>query len=235
MELIDIPVEQTTAATDLVLAVLAVACAVYLYRVDRPDVFRRNLWLCVFGLLAVSAAIGAVAHGFKMSAELNNLLWQPLNLMLGLTVALVAVGTVYDMSGRRIAQRLLPVMITVGVLFYGVTAMLPDGLLSDKFVVFIIYETIVMLFALGTYCTLAIRGRLDGAGLIAAGILITMVAAAVQTTGTLHFTVIWEFNHDGIFHLIQMLAVVLLAAGLRAAMCVKESSHSAAEGLDEGG
>lgn len=235
MELIDIPTEQTTAATDLVLAVLAAACAVHLYRVGRPDVFRRNLWSWVFGLLAVSAAIGAVAHGFKMSAELNNLLWQPLNLLLGLTAALFSVGAVYDMWGRRVAQRLLPVMMAVGVLFYGVTVVLPDSVPSDEFLVFVVYETAVMLFALGTYCVLAIRGRLDGAGLIAAGILISIVAAAVQAIGTLHFTVIWEFNRNGIFHLIQMPAILVLTAGLRAAMCVKESSRPAAEDLDEGG
>lgn len=235
MELIDIPAERTTAATDLVMAVVATACAVYLCRVGRPDVYRRNLWAWVLGLLAASAAIGAVAHGFKMSAELNNLLWQPLNLLLGLTVALFAVGAVYDMSGRRVAQRVLPVMITVGVLFYGVTAVLPDSMFPDKFLVFVIYETLVMLFALGTYCTLAIRGRLNGASLIAAGILITIAAAAVQATGTLNFTIVWEFDHNGIFHLMQMPGVLVLAAGLRAAMCMNESPRRAAEDLDEGG
>jgi hypothetical protein len=222
MELIDIPTEQTTAATDLVLAILAAACAVYLCRIGRLNVYRRNLWSWVFGLLAVSAAIGAVAHGFRMSPEVNNLLWQPLNLLLGLTVAMFAVGAVYDTWGRRIAQRLLPVMMAIGVFFYGVTVMLPDSTPSDGFLAFIVYETVVMLFALGTYCTLAVRGRLDGAGLIAAAILITIAAAAVQATGTLHFTLIWEFNHDGIFHLMQMPGVILLAAGVGAAMHAKD-------------
>ncbi len=212
MELIDIPTEQTTAATDFVMAVLATMCVVYLCRIGQPDVFRRNLWAWVFGLLAVSAAIGAVAHGFKMSAEVNNLLWQPLNLLLGMTAALFAVGAVYDMSGRRTAQRALPVMLAVGAVFYGVTAVFPDNVFADKFLVFVIFEMIVMLFALGVYCTLAIRGRLDGAGLIAAGILITIAVAAVQATGTIHLTVIWEFNDDGIFTIMQPTAIIVLAA-----------------------
>jgi len=132
MELIDIPTEQTTAATDFVLAVLAAVCVLYLYRIGRPDVFRRNVWSWVFGLLALGAAFGAVVHGFKMSAEVNNLLWQPLNLSLGLAVALFAVGAVYDMLGRRIAQRVLPIMITVGAVFYGVTVVFPDSVFRAR-------------------------------------------------------------------------------------------------------
>ncbi len=223
MELIDIPTEQTTAATDFVMAVVAAVCVVYLCRIGRRDGFRRNIWVWGFGLLAASAAIGAVAHGFKMSAEVNNLLLQPLNLLLGLTVALFAVGAVYDMSGRRVAQRVLPVMLAVGAVFYGVTVVFPDDVFPDKFLVFVIFEMLVMLFALGVYCTLAIRGRLEGAGLIAAGILITIAAAVVQATGTLHFTVIWEFDHNGIFHLMQMPAIILLAVGLRAALRTRPS------------
>jgi len=229
MELIDIPTEQTTAATDFALAVLAAGCAVYLYRLGQHNSFRRNVWSWVFGLLALAAALGAVAHGFKISTKVSNLLWQPLNVSLGLAVALFAVGAVYDMLGSRIAQRVLLIMITVGAVFYAVTLVFPN-----KFLVFVIFEMSVMLFALGVYCTLAIRGRLEGAGLIAAGILITIAAAAVQATGTLHFTFICQFDHNGIFHLIQMPAVIVLAAGLRAAMCAKESPRSAAEDLDKG-
>jgi len=175
MELIDIPTEQTTAATDFALAVLAAGCAVYLYRLGQHNSFRRNVWSWVFGLLALAAALGAVAHGFKISTKVSNLLWQPLNVSLGLAVALFAVGAVYDMLGSRIAQRVLLIMITVGAVFYAVTLVFPN-----KFLVFVIFEMSVMLFALGVYCTLAIRGRLEGAGLIAAGILITIAAAAVH-------------------------------------------------------
>ena len=146
-----------------------------------------------------------------------------MNLLLGLPVALFAVGAVYDMSGRRVAQRVLPVMLAVGAVFYGVTVVFPDDVFPDKFLVFVIFEMLVMLFALGVYCTLAIRGRLEGAGLIAAGILITIAAAVVQATGTLHFTVIWEFDHNGIFHLMQMPAIILLAVGLRAALRTRPS------------
>ena len=147
-----------------------------------------------------------------------------------MTVALFAVGAVYDILGRGAARRVLPVMIAVGTIFYAVTVVFPD-----KFLVFVIFEMLVMLFALGVYCTLAIRGRLEGAGLMTAGILITIVAAAVQATGTLRFTLIWQFDYNGIFHLVQMPGVVMLAAGLRAAMGTKESPRSSGEDLSEGG
>jgi len=213
VELIDIPTEQTTAVTDAVLAVLAAGCVVYLSRIGSREPWKRNVWSWAFGLLALSAALGAVAHGFKMSAATNHLLWQPLNFALGLTVALFAVGVVYDMWGERVARRALPVMIIAGVIFYMVTLFFPD-----TFLVFILYETAVIAFALGVYGTLSVRKRFRGAGLMAAGMLVTMIAGTVQATESLYFTFIWQFDYNGIFHLVQMAGVLALIAGLRAAL-----------------
>ncbi len=213
MELIDIPTERMAAATDLVVAVLAVWCVVYLRRVGRHEPFKRIVWSWAFGLLAVGATLGAAAHGLKMSPAVNTMLWRPLYLSLGLTVALVAVGAVYDIKGESVARRTMPIMIVVGILFYAATHLVPGN-----FLVFVIYETAVMIFALVAYGWLAVSGRLDGAGLMAAGILVSMIAAAVQTTGFVRFTLIWQFDHNGAFHLIQTIGILLLVAGLRAAL-----------------
>lgn len=213
VEFVDTPTEQTTAITDAILAVLALAGAGYLHQIGPQHPFKANLWAWAFGLLALSAFLGTVVHGFKMSEATRALLWHPLFLSLGLTVALFVVGVIFDLWGQAAAQRALPVMIAVGVGFFGLTRLWPN-----TFLVFIIYEAVAMLFALAGYLWLAANGRLDGAWFMVAGILVTMLAAGVQAANVGPFTLIWPFDHNGTYHLLQMVGLVLLLAGLRAAL-----------------
>jgi hypothetical protein len=218
MELIDIATERSTAGTDVILALLALAALLYIRHIGlNRDPRKSTIWAWAFGLLSFSSIVAAWAHGFKMSETLNTILWQPINLGLGLTVAMFAVGVVYDLCRETTARRVLPIFIIIALVFYGLTWVLPGG-----FLVFVIYEAIAMLFALGAYIWLATRGRLTGAWTMAAGILITILAAAIQATELVSFTLIWEFDHNGTFHLVQMVGLVVLVAGLRAALLDRE-------------
>jgi len=165
--------------------------------------------MATFGCLALASVLGAIAHGFKMSPALNLLIWQPLYLALGLTVALFVVDAVYDYAGQRWARRLLPVAIVVGVGFAVVTQVS-----SGSFLIFVAYEALAMLLALVLYVRLALSRRLPGATLVALGIFTTILAAAVQATHAVAFTLIWRFDHNGAFHLIQMVGLLLLIAGV---------------------
>ena len=49
---------------------------------------------------------------------------------------------------------------------------------------------------------------------MAFGILTTIIASAVQVTKIVHFTFIWAFDSNGVFHLIQIVAFLILTAGL---------------------
>ena len=89
MQFIDIATEQTTAATDALLFLVAALFALLLSRASREsDRKKGRIWVAAFALLAIASALGAIAHGFKMNARANELIWMPLNLALGLTVAL---------------------------------------------------------------------------------------------------------------------------------------------------
>jgi hypothetical protein len=211
MAFIDIPTEQTTAITDAILALLALASVVYLWQTGKQyDLIKTRIWMWAFGLLAFAAVLGAVAHGFKMSKQINSLFWQPLNLALGLAVALFAVGVVYDIWGGPTARKILPIFVGVGIVFYVVTRLIPGS-----FLVFILYEAVAMLFALGAYIWLAAHGQLDGAWVMAAGVLVTIVAAGIQASEAVFVTLIWEFDFNGIFHVVQMIGLVVLVVGLR--------------------
>jgi len=212
MEIINVPTEQTTAATDALVAIMAAVFAVTLsMEGGRSDRTKGRIWSATLGLLAVAAAAGAIAHGFQMTERTNELLWMPLNLALGVTVALFVVGAVYDLRSFSLPRLLVPIMLAVGVAFFVVTVLIPES-----FMVFVIYEAIAMFFALVVYIVLTARQTLRGAATMAAGVLVSIVAAAVQATGSVRFTLIWDFDHNGAFHLIQMVGLVFLLIGLRA-------------------
>ena len=98
MEFISIPTEQTTAITDAIMGVLAVACIFYLGKFRERSPYKTGIWQWVFIFLTVSAFIGAAAHGFEMSKATNELFWKPITLFFGMMVALFMVGVVYDLK-----------------------------------------------------------------------------------------------------------------------------------------
>src|SRR5262249_50066376 len=206
----DQPHQQPTAATDLLLAALSLGCAACLLRLRRADPWKAGLWAGAFALLGVASLLGAAAHGLDLTPVARRLLWQPLNLALGLTIALFVVGAVGDLRGRRAALRLLPVMLAAGAAFFAVTQ-----LFRDAFGVFLLYEAAALLVALAIYSRLAAAG-FPGARWMVAGVLITIAAAAVQTQHWARFTLVWEFDHNGAFHLLQLPGLLALAAGVRA-------------------
>lgn len=210
MNFIDIPTEQTTAATDFVMAILAVWAAFSINKSGQGSApTKARIWVWVFVLLAIGAVFGAVAHGFKMDETTNFILWQPLFLSLGLAVSLFAAGAVFDLKNSQIPKFVIPGLIALGIIFYLVTLLVPGS-----FLIFILYEAVVMVFALVSYVFLAAGKKLKGAWWMVAGILLTIIAAGIQASESINITFIWEFDHNGIFHIVQMVGIIVLVIGL---------------------
>jgi hypothetical protein len=201
--------ELTTAATDVVLGLVCLFLIWELYALRNRHPWKVRLWSFVFGLLAAASFLGAVAHGFDLSPAVRNFLWQPLYLALGIDVALFVVGGVLDSRNETTARRLLIGAIAIGVVFYFMTIVL-DG----AFFIFVVYEGVAMAATMVMYIILGIRQRLPGASIMAVATGLNIVAAMLQSS-TLSFTLIWTFDHNGIFHLAQIIAVVILGCGLR--------------------
>jgi hypothetical protein len=206
------PMELTTSATDAVLAIECVVIIVCLRRLAVGDRWRTTLWCWVFGLIGFSSVLGAVAHGLTLSDPIRAALWRPLYLCLGIVVALFMVGAVYDWRGRAVAARLVPWCIGVGSAFFALTEVF-----SGEFLVFVAYEATAMVGAFGIYLFLGVTGRLRGAGVIATAVLLNLLAAAMQATDvSLHL--LFPFDHNGVFHLIQMAGLGTLGLGLSLGM-----------------
>lgn len=216
MEFIDIPTEQTTAATDALLALVAFCGAVILARTATTDRWKAGIWTGVLVLLAIAAMLGTIVHGFQISNQLQKALWHPLFLCLGLLVGLFLVATITDLWGKSPARKVLPFAVLMGIGFY-----LYISFGSGRFLMFIIYQMVIMLFALGGYMQLAASRKMKGAWLISAGIFITLFAAWVQGSKAMSFTLIWAFDHNGVYHLLEILAVLILLAGVRKSLGLK--------------
>jgi hypothetical protein len=210
MALVTVPTELSTAATDASLALLALVSAGYLYRFHRLNSWKILLWCWIMLLLALGSILGVLAHGFKLTPIIHDWLWFPLYLSLALAVALFVTNAVYDGWGLSRSKWILPFVLVAGCVFSIVAQ-----LIAGDFLIFILYEGAAMLFALGVYLWLTISRRLPGSSFITCGILLTIVAAIVQTIHTIAFTVVWQFNNNGLFHLIQMVGILFLVAGVR--------------------
>lgn len=194
---------------------LAIECVVvlaYLRCAPSGHRSRIGLWCWVFALLALVSFLGAAAHGLEMPASLRATIWKPLYLSLGLLVGVFLVGAFLDWQGRVVAMRLVPWSIGLGITFFGLTEVL-----NGTFIIFIIYEAAAMASALVIYSFLAATHRLPGAGVVATAVFLNLVAAGVQAS-SMAFTMGVPFDHNGLFHLVQMVGVATLGLGLRMGM-----------------
>jgi hypothetical protein len=201
--------ELTTAATDAALGLFCFVVLVQLVSIPVSATWKRAVWCWVFGLLGLASVLGAVVHGLELSESVQAIIWRPLYLSLGLTVALFLVGGVYDWRGEATARALLPWAIGIGASFFALTQ-----LLGGAFLIFVVYEALAMAATLAMYVFLTTTGRLAGSGMIALGIALSIVAAAVQASA-LSLRLGVPFDHNGLFHLVQLPATAALASGLR--------------------
>jgi hypothetical protein len=209
LELAGTAVERTTAATDALLA-LAAAGAILQLRRQTPPSFARAVWLGALAALAAASVLGAITHGLAMAGRLRELLWQPLYLLLGVTMSLFVVGAVGDRWGARMARRALGPMLVIALVFYGATR-----LAGGDFLVFVGYEAAALLFSLFIYLRLTATGHHPGAGAMSAALALSLIAGAVQAAPIGPVRLVWQFDHNGLFHLVQLLGLALLVAGLR--------------------
>jgi hypothetical protein len=219
VQIISSPTERTTAATDAILGIVSLRYAAELLAYRRRQPWKAGVWAATFGAIGASGSLGTAIHGFEMPAPRRAALWRVLDLLLGVTVALFATAAVGDLHGEQVARRTLPGLLLGALGFYALKQRLKRG-----FLIFLIYAASAMLFALGGYIRLARAGQLVGAPQIAAAILISIIAAAIQSS-SLKLTLLGiQLDHNGLYHLIQIAGLPLLAAGLRATLASPPNS-----------
>lgn len=225
MNLTTIPTEQTTALTDAALALLALAGAGYIRRLRWRDSWKSGIWFWVMIALATAAGLGAVAHGLVLPEAVNGGLWSGIYFALGLCVACFLAGAVYDLRGHRAALKALYPALAAALL-----AFTAAKLNNDSFVPFVVFEGVAMTTALVIYGYLALFTTRTGMKAMALGVTLTLLAALSQGLGWGSFHVIWQFNHNGTYHLIQMLGLAAIVWGLRAAFLARRGQGDIQQG-----
>lgn len=194
--------EPTTAITDFILGLEALAFAIILIMGEAafPSL---PYWIAAFILLGTAGLLGGFAHG---------LAYRPLFILIYANLAALMVilllATLIDGFGFEAAIRWRWPVIGLAVLFVLAAWRFPRHIH-----IYAAFEGILMVGILAVYLWLALTNAMSGAGFIAAGIGITLTAAALFLK-KVHFTLVWTFNHNDVYHLIQMVGVFLLFLGL---------------------
>jgi len=212
MKLVESPTELTTAATDLLLMLECVVILVLLWQTPVADRLRLSLWSWFFGLLAFSSLLGTIVHGWDMPAAFRNAFFSPIFFGLGLAVVLLGVGAFGDWKGGE---------GLIALLWFGMGAMVLLFFLSRFFkgalIILAVYMALVIIFALVIYSYLGFREQLRGSLYIALALLLSLAALGIQTT-RISLKIYFPFDHNGIFHLLQLVALALLGYGVRLGM-----------------
>ena len=205
--------EPATLATDYFLAVftawlarrLALAARVAEWNGFVEKAGAQQWWSVAFMATAVSGAAGGTVHGFQqvMARPVTNLLWlATLESLIVAAFAVVSAAIVMIGWGRT---------ATFAGTFAVAVAFGSYGLWVVKHPVFL---TAIAAYGVAFAVLLAVRLRarpLDRGGrFLIAGVVVSIVAAAIQQSGwSLHPS----FNHNDLYHVVQAVGVWLLYRG----------------------
>jgi len=199
--------EPTTALTDWALALLA---SVLGRRLLAAGAESRRLWGLSFLSLALAALAGGIFHALSPQSwpELRGTLWSVTYAAIGLANALLLAGAARSVLPARFR---LPVFILLGLGFATCLVIVLDRRTLGPVVV-AGAVTLLLLLAFGLHALA--RERPEARPLLA-GVLVSAAGGAVQALGLAPHP---HFNHNDLFHVVQMAGLWLLfRAGLRLA------------------
>ena len=199
--------EPTTALTDLVLALLAIGFALQLIpyaRRLRQESIRD--WGLAFGALSIGALSGGITHGFaaQLSEAAYAVIWRVTLYSIGFASYYMVAGTARAALRHRIGSWLIVAAAVklAGYLYW--TTLRPEFSLA-------VYDYVPNMLAVLVMGLVLRRRRRDPAGSwLAAGVVVSFLAAGVQLSG---LTLAENFNHNDLYHVVQMLALVLFYRG----------------------
>lgn len=200
--------EPMTMVTDLVLACLGALFAYRLWR-DRPQSSRRSARLLAAAMasMALGAAAGGISHGLRLTVgeTADAILWKVTVYSIGL-MAFFFVASAALSSLQERARRLLLWLATVQLLGYW------WWMLNHDAFVYVIYDYVSAMSIVLVIQLWELRRGQTSAAWISAGVVLSFIGAAVQQSGlTLHR----HFNHNDLYHVVQMVAAWMLYKGGR--------------------
>jgi len=188
--------EPSTTLTDYALAAL---CATLADRL-RGQASPAPLWAAGLGAVALAALLGGTSHGFapSLSETTTLFLWFGTYVLIGLANLLMLCAALSTLPRPLRAALIAAALIKLG-------AYLVLGVARRDFA-WVSVEmglTLFGLLAIGVYRQ---RAGLPGAGWLLAGVTVSFAGALVQYARLAPHR---YFNHNDLFHVVQMLAMIL--------------------------
>ena len=197
--------EPMTLVTDYALGAVSAALGWRLYRNSREDRARR-CWALAFGALAVSALLGGTHHGFAtvISRAAYDLSWKVTVFAIGIYCFGMVAGSVLA-TARGTARTGL--LAFAGMQLAAYTAWM---LAHDEYRYVVLNSAIAMLVLLVLHGRSAAVRRDEASFWVLAAIAVSALAALAQY----HRLALHEhFNHNDLYHVIQIAGVALFYRG----------------------
>lgn len=168
---------------------------------------RRN-WGSAFLAMALGAALGGTSHGFALvlDAGTKTLIWKATVFSIGLVSYFVLNAMARALWSRRVAGWVqIFAVLKLAAYWWWMAS-------HDEFVYVIADYAPSLLFAMAAGFWLWGKRRAAAGAWIAAGVAVSFVGAGVQMSG---FALHPSFNHNDLYHVIQMAGLALLYGGAR--------------------
>ena len=199
--------EPATMATDYLLAVAGGFFAARLWRASRRHrSAAAGWWSAAFVTMALGAAAGGTHHGFAepLGEAGRWLTWRLTLYLLAATSFLLVAATAFAV----LAKRLRTLVVGLALLKLVAFALFLSRHGEFRYVVYDYGSAMAVVLLLQVW--VGLRSGKPGAGLLIAGVLVGFVAAVIQQSG---FDLHRHFNHNDLYHLVQLLALWLFYRG----------------------
>ena len=197
--------EPTTMVTDFMIAVAATAFAVRLAGsgARRPA---QRLWAAGFTFIGIGALSGGVSHGFAryLTEAQSAWTWKATVYAVGLSMLFAVAGTI---AGTRLRYAARTMLHALNVAAFAVYAVWMIG--HDDFL-YVICHYVPAMLGIALIQVFTWRSSADSARWLVSGVAVTLAGAVVQQSG---FTIHRHFNHNDLYHVIQLIGLWLLYRG----------------------
>ena len=184
--------EPMTLLTDYALGAVAAWCS---FRLFHEKQAARRWWALAFAALAAGAFLGGTWHGFVQS----DVLWKATTLTVGVASFGMVAGSAHAALQGTARKLVMTAALAKLVVYCGWM------LVHDQFIYVVIDTGIAFLVVAALHLW-------KWNGPILAGVAVSIIAGLVQASG---FKLHQHFNHNDLYHVIQIVAVVLLYRGAK--------------------
>ncbi|MBN1151137.1 hypothetical protein JXA84_07980 [candidate division WOR-3 bacterium] len=165
-------------------------------------------WSFFFFFLFAASSLGAVIHGIAVTENFVLMAKFAISLLITTSITLFVFLSLYYLIKRTC--KFNPV-------FFAFLISLPAVLVSffqgKGDIIIKIYQFASLMFSGSVFLFVFFKDKNLGATPMVIGVFMTIVSAAIQFIGSLSFRFFWTFDHNGIFHLIQLAGLVFVFAG----------------------